>query len=127
MKEFAKYLLAQEISAGDGAAAFRICDTLRDSLSSLMGVAGYRSLFSRALALASADVPWLRELNLKTDGRLEGVAEAKAKLDAEQFTAGEVALVAQLVGLLVMFIGATLTLQLMHDAWPDADFRQFDF
>ena len=72
-----------------------------------MGVAGYRALFSSALALASADVPWLRGLHIQAGGTLEGFAELKTKLSGEQITEGEVALVADLLGLIVTFIGPT--------------------
>ena len=132
LKEFAQRLLAHETSSGksvggDGAAAFRICDKMRVSLGKLMGVAGYRSLFSRALALAGEDVPWLGGLHIQADGTLEGLAELESKFNDEQISVGEVALVAELLGLMVTFIGPTLTLQLMQQAWPKADFSEFEF
>jgi len=34
--------------------------------------------------------------------------------------------VAELIGLLVTFIGTAMTLQLLHDAWPDADFSKLN-
>ena len=101
--------------------AFRICEKLRMSLNRLMGVAGYRALLSRALALAGADVLWLRGLHVQADGTLEGQAELNSKLDDEQIAEGEVALVAELLGLIVTFIGPTLTMQLVQQAWPKAD------
>lgn len=132
MKRFAQRLLVHENRSGkatgsDKAAMFRICEKLRVSLGKLMGVAGYRSLFSRAMALAGADVPWLRGLHVGADGTLEGLAELKSKLTAEQIGEGEVALVAQLLELMVTFIGPALTLQLLRDVWPEADFSQFEF
>jgi hypothetical protein len=132
LKQFAERLLAHETASGksaggDGEAAFRICEKLRVSLGRLMGVAGYRSLFSRAVALAGADVPWLRGLHIQGDGTFESLAERKSKLNDQQIAVGEVALVAELLGLMVTFIGPTLTLQLMHDVWPEADFSRFEF
>ena len=129
LKEFAKHLLAQETrrgktAGGAGPAVFRVCEKLRGSLGKLMGVTGYRSLFSRALALAGAEVPWLRELTVRADGTLEGLEKLKSKLSGEQVGEGEVALVAELVGLIVTFIGPTLTLQLIQQAWPKADFSK---
>jgi hypothetical protein len=132
LKEFAKHLLAHatfspgKSDGADGEAAFRICDKLRVSLGKPMGAAGFRALFSRAAALAGADVPWLRGLHIQADGTLEGLAELKSELSHEQIAAGEVALVAELLGLLVTFIGPALTLQMLHDAWPDADFSAFE-
>jgi hypothetical protein len=127
LKELAEHLLAYETSRRDGEAVFRICEKLRLSLIKSMGVAGFRALFSRAVALAGANVPWLRELPIRADGSLEGLAELEARLTAEQIGTGEVALVAELLGLLVTFIGPALTLQLLQDAWPRADFSAVHF
>ena len=132
LKEFAKHLLANETfsdrpASDDGEAVFRICDKLRVSLARPMGAAGFRALFSRAVALAGVDVVWLRGLHIQADGTLEGLAELKSKFSNEQIAAGEVALVAELFGLLVTFIGPALTLQLLHDAWPNVDFSEFEF
>lgn len=39
---------------------------------------------------------------------------------------GGVSLVAQLLGLFVIFIGEALTLRLVRDVWPDAPFEGID-
>lgn len=82
-----------------------------------MGVAGFRSLLSRALSLASDEVRWLKAVHVNAYGSLEGLDEGQLS-DAE-IAEGEAVLVAQLIGLLVTFIGATLTLQLLQQAWPE--------
>lgn len=132
MKDFAQRLLAHETASGKSGggerdAAFRICEKLRVSLGRTIGAAGFRALFSRALALAGADVPWLCGLRIRPDGTLEGLHDLESKLTAEQFSAGEVALVAALLELLVTFVGPALTLQLLRDAWPKAGFSEFEF
>jgi hypothetical protein len=73
---------------------------------------------SRALTLASDEVRWLKAVHVNADGSLEGLDDAQLT-DAE-IAEGEAVLVAQLIGLLVTFIGATLTLQLLRQAWPEA-------
>ena len=93
--------------------AVRVCDRLRTGLARLAGVAGFRSLLSRALALAKAEAPELAAAQVRADGTLEGLP------DDHDAGAG-VAIVAQLLGLLVTFIGEPLTLRLVRDAWPDA-------
>lgn len=123
LREFARRLLAYEAASGKPAnakdsAAFRVCEKLRGPLGKLMGVEGFRALLSRALALAGAEVPWLRALQIKTDGSLEGLDELEAKLDSSAVANGEVVLVGQLLALLVMFIGPALTQGLLHDIWP---------
>jgi len=125
LKEFARGLLAYEAAAGQRGAPrspFRVCEKLRQPLGKVLGVAGFRALFSRALALASGEVSWLQGLHIKADGSLEGLQELEAKLEKDEIALGEVVLVARLMELLVTFIGPALTLRLIHDAWPKASF-----
>jgi len=72
------------LTGDDGEAAFRICEKLQVSLGKPMGSAGFRALFSRAVALAGADVPWLQGLHIQADGTLESLAELKSKLTNER-------------------------------------------
>ena len=130
LKEFARRLLAHDESLGKPAdtkdfAAFSVCEKLRGPLSRLTGIGGFRSLLSRTLALAGAEIPWLRALHIKADGSLEGLEKIEAELDSPEVAEGEVVLVSQLLELLVTFIGPALTLQLVRDIWPkmnDLDF-----
>lgn len=122
-KGFARRLLAFEVasenpSLAQDSAAFRVCEKLRGPLGKLLGVDGFRSLLSRAQALAGAEVPWLRQLEIRTDGSWNDLSGLEAKLDADAIAEGEVFLVGQLLRLLVIFIGPALTLQLIHDIWP---------
>jgi hypothetical protein len=122
-REFARRLLAFEGEAqGDlateGPAAFRVCEKLREPLSKLMGVDGFRSLFARAQVLAGTEISWLRQVQIKENGALEGLAEREADLEPAAIVEGEVVLVGHLLGLLVVFIGPALTLGLLHDIWP---------
>ncbi|HEX5453228.1 MAG TPA: hypothetical protein VFX06_05495 [Stellaceae bacterium] len=84
----------------------------------MAGVAGFRSLLSRALALADGEIRWLKAVHVDANGSLEGLDEAQLS-DAE-IAEGEAVLVAHLLGLLVTFIGEALTLHLLHEAWPEA-------
>ena len=107
---------ARDPSDGLVGAAVPACEKLRVPLARLVGVAGFRSLLSRALAMAKAEVPSLETLQVRPDGSLEDLDEVGRPQDAE---AGAVVL-AQLLGLLVTFIGEPLMLRLVSDAWPDA-------
>jgi hypothetical protein len=89
-------------------------------------MAGFRALFSRALALANEEVPWLRALHIKADGSLEGLDELEANLDENEIVEGEVVLVARLLELLITFIGPALTVRIIQDAWPRANFDDLD-
>jgi hypothetical protein len=85
-------------------------------------VAGFRSLLSRSLALTNDEARWMKAIQVKADGSLEGLEEAQAQLSETEIAEGEVVLIAQLIGLLVTFIGEELTLRLVQESWPDAPF-----
>jgi hypothetical protein len=122
MRDLANRLIAHETreSMPSGAkppAAFPGCEKLRRPLAALLGNCGFRVLLSRALALATAEIPRLRAVRVKADGSLEGLAELHAQLDPGELHEGGVVLLAQLLGLLVTFIGEKLTLSLMSKVW----------
>jgi len=52
--------------------AGRVIEELRLRLVRLAGVDGFRSLLSRALTLAKADVPSLKMVQISADGSVEG-------------------------------------------------------
>jgi hypothetical protein len=123
-KEFARQLLAHEKASRDPAdgshfVAFAVCEKLRTPLGKFMGSRGYCSLLARAQVLGCADIPWLCELQINPDGSFGGLEELAPKLDPGLAAEGEVVLVGHLLALLVTFIGPALTLQLLHDVWPE--------
>jgi len=126
-RNLAERLLTYEAAAGNNSepmesAAFRVCERLRRPLCSISGVAGFRSLLSRALALARAEAPSLGAVQVGADGSLKGLDELGPQKDEER-TKGEGAiLIAQLLGLLFTFIGEGLTLRLVQDVWPESAF-----
>jgi hypothetical protein len=124
-RNLAGRLLAYEAAAGENSeptesAAFRVCEKLRQPLCSLAGVAGFRSLLSRALALARAEAPSLSAVQVSTDGSLKGLDELGPQRDKDMANEGGALLIAQLLGLLLTFIGEGLTLRLVQDAWPES-------
>jgi hypothetical protein len=131
MRRIAKQLMASETpgntpAEADHRAAFPATDKLRPHLSMLMGRSGFQALLARALVLATAEVPWLTAVQVVADGELEGLTLAHAKLEAADFSEGEVALLAQLLGLLVAFIGPALTIRLITQIWPQLSFDDAD-
>src|SRR6202795_153664 len=120
MRDFAERLIAYETRGNESSgtktpAAFPVCEKLRPRLANLMGNTGFRALLSRALARAEAEVPSLRAMQVKADGSLAGLDELEAQLDPGELAEGSVVLVAQLVELLVAFIGENLTLRLVRE------------
>jgi len=121
----AQRLLAYEAVAGKNSepaesAAFRVCERLRRPIITLAGVAGFRSLLSRALTLARAEAPSLNTVQVAADGSLKGLDELEPH--KEEAGDGGAILIAQLIGLLLTFIGEGLTLRLVQDVWPEAAF-----
>jgi hypothetical protein len=106
---------------------FRAIDTLRPHLSMLMGHGGFQALLARALMLAKAEVPWLTSLRVVAAGELEGLTANRPILDDATFREGELVFLAHLLGLLVAFIGAALTLRLINQLWPQLSFKDADF
>lgn len=119
-------LLAIERPPPDGrrdlpaGAAFRVCEKLRQPLCVLAGVAGYRSLLSRARTLALARAPWLAQVKIGPDGALGFPPEVECRIDQKEADRGGALLVSELLGLLSTLIGDTLTLRLVRNVWPDA-------
>jgi hypothetical protein len=107
-------------------AAFRVCDKLRKPLSRLAGVAGFRSLLSRALALTHDDARWLKAVHVTADGLLEGLDETQGRRSKDEIAEGEIMLIAHLIALLVTFIGTGLTVRLVQEEWPHAAFNDLE-
>ena len=122
MRKLAQRLIAREsarsLRNGTGSGVVQVCDKLRGPLAKLAGVAGFRSLLTRAVALAAANEPWLKLVQVLPDGTLGGFDEARQK-QGDAGTHGD-EVVAQLLGLLDTFIGEPLTLRLVSEAWPEA-------
>ena len=123
MRDFAERLIAYETKGNKSsetktAAIFPVVEKLRPHLATLMGKLGFRALLSRALALAGAEVPWLRAVHVKADDSFEGLADLGTQVDPSELFEGRVVLLAQMLGLLVAFIGEDLTLRLVRDVWP---------
>jgi hypothetical protein len=132
MQAFAKHLIAHEARqkrSVDAKAppAFPETEKLRPHLATFMGNAGFRALIMRALALASAEVAWLREVQVTAAGSLTVSKELGEKMTAKSVLEGRVMLLAQLIGLMVAFIGEKLTLQLLLDVWPKLSVKDFNF
>ena len=125
--DLAQRLLAYESAACKTSeptkfAALRVCETLRQPLCALAGVAGFRSLLSRALTLARTEAPSLSAVQVAADGSLRYLDEPEPQVDADQAREAGIILITQLLGLLVRVVGEAMTLQLVTPEIPP-DFR----
>jgi hypothetical protein len=130
IQDLARRLIALEVARdptdGTVGEAVRACEKLRGPLAKLAGVAGFQSLMSRAMALATAEVPWLDSVQVRADGSLEGLDVAGRQQGAVPAGEAGVVVLVQLLGLLATFIGEPLTLRLVRDARPDAPVDETD-
>ncbi len=125
MRDLAQRLLRYEAEASNtsepvDSTTLRVYQKLRDSLGDLAGTAGFHSLASRALMLAKSEVPTLSAVKVGADGNLEGMSaiEPPIKVEQDRIHEGGVILISRLLGLLLIFLGESLTLSLLRDAWP---------
>jgi hypothetical protein len=108
--------------------AVRVCGKLQISLVRFAGPDGFHSLMRRALALARRDFPAVSNITVNTDGSLVGLEKLSSEpqnsgnLSVERDVQSEaaIAIIAHLLGLLSTFVGESITLSLVRDAWPVA-------
>lgn len=142
MRDLAEWLLTCEASAGEASEpveskVLRVYEKLRQSLVEFAGTAAFHSLASRALAMARSEIPSLQAAQVSPDGALnglghglgQGLSEFGPQIDIENERAGGqlagnegIAVIARLLGLLLIFLGAPVTLRLLRNAWPDTHF-----
>ena len=131
MRDFAERLIAYETRGNKSSetkppAVFPVGEKLRPQLATLMGNIGFRALLSRTLALSNTEFPWLRAVHVKAEGSLEGLDELDAQVDPDEIFEGCLVLLAQMLGLLVTFIGEDLTLRLVREVWPKLSLTSLD-
>jgi len=108
------YEAGKNSSTGEIPLEFPVIEKLRRHLIALVGIVGFSSLLSRTLVLARKQVPGLSVVQVKPDGHLDGLKE----IDQGR-TEAFAMLIAQLLALLVTFIGERLMMNIVADAWPD--------
>ncbi len=125
IQDLARRLLAFEAAHDNSSdarveVAVQVIEELRMQLIRLTGVDGFRSLLSRALTLAKAEVPSLKMVQVGVDGSLKGFDGIEQSQEPGTGVQARIVIVSHLLELLVTFIGEPLTLRLVRDKWPDA-------
>jgi len=123
-RDLALRLLAYEDATGKTSepefAAFGVCERLSPPLITLAGLAGFRSLLTRALTLAKAEAPSLSAVQVAADGSLQAPDGLRPLVDADETGEAGIILITQLLGLLVRVVGEATTLQLVtSEILPD--------
>jgi len=136
MRDLAHRLLAFEAAADKTSepamsAPLRVYEKLRQSLCALAGVAAFQSIAFSALTQAKSEAPDLWAVRIAADGSLEGLGEFENQPDEfepqpgsgkEQAGDGGIILIDHVLGLLLIFLGQAITINLLRNAWPGAFF-----
>lgn len=125
-QELARWLLQHERAAvaqpdGPLGPTAEVLRKLSPGVTALVTTAGYRALLARALHLTRPRFPFLESVQV-TDG--DAFIEGPRTMGGETVEESSVALIGGLLALLVSFIGADLTNNLIRGAWPDAPLRR---
>jgi hypothetical protein len=99
------------------AAAARSCERLAACLETLIGTDGARALLKRSILLTRREHAWLAEA--LSPGPSPSSPIAAARREPEVVMQSAVALLTTFVNLLVGFIGERLTVQVLHQVWPE--------
>jgi len=127
LKDLAQRLLAHEakksLSPINLAEALEVCcERLHKGLDPLIGGGGFRALLNRAVYLAKKEHPWLNGVGIDDypgcglRALRDAIKGQEPAVINETFTA----VLANVIWLLVTFIGEDIALSLIHETWPDA-------
>jgi len=127
-RDLARSLVACEAAAGTTSlqtqpASVRVYERLRRQLGAPVGVDGFQALASRALALAKSESPRLRAVQVTANGDLHGLGEVESQPDTDENGEAGIILIAQLLGLFLIFLGEATTLRLIEDLRLQAEVR----
>jgi hypothetical protein len=119
-RDLARSLIASEadastISLQTEPATVRVYERLRRQLGATVGSDGFQALASRALALAKSESPRLSAVQLTANGGLHGLGEVESHTDVDEDGEAGIILIAQLLGLFLIFLGEATTLRLIED------------
>lgn len=97
----------------------RACQGLHMRLTPLLSASGVNALLARAITLAAREFPFLTGAVTTPDCSLESLRQAVEGHEPAEVAEALVAILANFLWLLVMFIGESLGLRKVQEAWPD--------
>ncbi|HEY0100888.1 MAG TPA: hypothetical protein VGB76_18215 [Pyrinomonadaceae bacterium] len=128
LRELARRLFAHEAKKSRSPAALagvmeESCRRLHARLDPLIGAGGFRALLARALHLAAKEIPWLAAVGVEEHPAcaLEGLRNAVKGQDAAAVREAFALVLANIIWLLVTFIGEDIAFGLVKEVWPEAE------
>jgi hypothetical protein len=97
------------------------CQRLHDRLDRLIGAGGFRALLNRALYLAKKKYAWLEGVGIEDypGCGFKDLREAVKGKKPATVNEANALILANVIWLLVTFIGEDITIGLIQEAWPD--------
>ena len=125
-RDLARSLVASEADASATSlqtepATVRVYERLRRQLGAPVGADAFRSLASRALALAKSESPRLSTVRVTANGDMRGLSEVEFQTGEDDDGEAGIILIAQLLGLFLTFLGKATTLRLIDDLRLQSD------
>jgi hypothetical protein len=119
-RDLARSLVASEADAGPTSlqtepATLRVYERLRRQFGASVGVDGFQTLASRALALAKSESPRLGAVQVTANGGLRDFGEVESQMATDEDGEAGVILIAQILGLFLTLLGEATTLRLIED------------
>jgi len=125
LKSLAQRLLVHEAKKSPNPAKLAealevCCQRLHKRLDPLVGAGGFRALLDRALFLAKKEHPWLEgvEIQAYPGCELKALNEAMAGRQPGEIRETLTIILANVIWLLVTFIGEDIVYGLIEEAWP---------
>jgi hypothetical protein len=126
LADFARRLLLHEAGNGRTPGEFadameRACLALHRQLAPLLSAAGFDAMIGRAVKLAARDFPFLATVSSTTprNGCFDGLRQAAEQRESKDVETALVAILANFIWLLVIFIGENLGLRKLREVWPE--------
>jgi len=119
-RNLARSLVAREADVSKASlqtqpATIRVYERLRRQFGASVGVDGFQTLASRALALAKSESPRLAAVQVTANGGLRGLGKVESQTATDEDGEAGVILIAQLLGLFLTLLGEATTLRLIED------------
>jgi hypothetical protein len=122
-RQFARDTKRSRSPAAPIEAMEKSCERLHARLDPLIGAGGFRALLARALHLAQKEYPWLDAVRIEEHPAcgLKGLREAVKGQQASSVSEAFALVLANVIWLLIKFIGEDIAFGLVQEVWPEAE------
>lgn len=111
--------MARSSEEGGDDAILAIWEPLATQVVSIVGEAGFNSLYARSIFITQKNCPWyvFPSQSPQTTGRLKELKMNFERLSPAQYNEANSLLLITLTDILASLIGEQLTLKILHSAW----------